>query len=536
MSKSNVIKQGAILAGASVIVRIIGFLYRIPLTHMIGDEGMAIYAVGFNIYTLFLIISSQGLPVAIAKLVSEEMGQRRFYSAHKIFVKTLQLSIVIGLLSSSILFFSATFIEGIINVPESRYPIRVLAPSVFIVCIMAVFRGYFQGMNNTIPTAISQIFEQVINAIVSVWFAYLLVNSNNDKISKNGLGAMGGTFGTLFGAIAGLIVLISIYFLLKDGIFYRINRSSKYRYRTKKIYISVTKTSIPILIGVGIFSITGIIDSMMIMDRLVTGVGFSKDESLALLGQYSGKYIVISSLPISISSSFVTAGIPTIANLNKNKNYNDLKKKVNSIIRISMLLCIPSTFGIAVLSDKILLLLYPSHSAGGLLLRYGSLSIIFIGLTQVLTGVLQGLGYAKIPVKNAFIACIIKIPLNYILVGNEYLNIYGAVLSTTIVYIITSFLNYRNIKHKYKVKFDFSGAIIKPTIASVIMSVSTYLSYSLVILLFNNNAIGVLVSLAISVFVYILSLVLIKGLKEEDLISLPKGYKLLNFLKSKNLI
>ncbi len=534
--KNNFIRQGSILALASLIVRFIGFLYRIPLTRMIGDEGMAIYSAGFNIYMLFLIISSQSLPASISKLVSEEIGQGKYYSAHKIFKKTMILSIVIGLISSTVLFFSATFIENIYNIAESRYTIRVLAPTVFIVSIMAVIRGYFQGMQNTVPTAISQIFEQIINAIISVYFAYLLINSNIKGITKTTLGAMGGTSGTLLGAIVGLIVLIIIYFLVRDRIFSKIDKSGNEAYDTKTIYKKILMTAVPIVAGTAIFSITNIIDTSMISSRLINGAGFSQQRATILYGQYSAKYTLLANLPVSVATAFATAGIPVIANLRKKRDFKQLNDKINSMLRIVMILCIPASFGMAILSDGILQLLYGSESDGGMLLTVGSLSIIFIGLTQVLTGILQGLSHANVPVRNAFIACVIKIPLNFVLIGMHYFNIYGAIISTTIVYMITTFLNYKNIKHRFRVSFDLKGIILKPAMASVVMGFLTYFTYEGVFALANNNMLSVIISIIVSVIAYLVALILIKGLKEEDLRALPKGYKLYNFLDSKDLI
>ncbi len=537
MSKNeSLVRQGTILALASLIVRFIGFLYRIPLTEMIGDEGIAIYSASFNIYTLFLIISSQGLPTAVAKLVSEQIENDNYYNAHKIFKRTMYLAIILGLISSSVLFFGAVSIENIINTYDSRYSIRVLAPAVFIVAIMAVFRGYFQGMKNTVPTAISQIFEQIINAIISIYFAYLLVQSTSVNISVAGRGAMGGTFGTLFGALAGLIALITIYLLSRPKIKKNITDNNKEAYTTKYIFKSVLQTAVPIIIGTAIFSITNIIDNMMIMERLVTGAGFEIQEATVLYGQYSGKYTVISNLPISIATSFAIVGVPFVASLNRKGDKQALNDKINSIIRIAMILCIPASFGIAVLSDNLLTLLYPTYSDGGMLLRIGSMSIIFIAFTQILTGVLQGLGQAHIPVKSAFIACLIKIPLNYVLIGIPFLNIYGAIISTTVIYMITTIINYMYIKNNCDMKLDVNGALFKPVASSAIMAVITYFSYKFTFIMFSSNFISIMISLAISVAVYFITLILIKGVNEEDLLSLPKGYKLLKILKSKNLI
>lgn len=537
MSKNNnLIRQGAILAIASLVVRFVGFLYRIPLTQMIGDEGIAIYSISFNIYTVFLVISSQGLPIAISKLVSEENENRRYHNSHKIFVKTMQFSVVISLICCAILFFGATFIENFYEIKESRYAIKVLAPTVLVVGIMAVFRGYFQGMNNTIPTALSQIFEQIINAFISIYFAYLLMNIDSSSISKAALGAMGGTFGTLFGAITGLVVLVLIYFLLKPEIFKKINKNSKEEWETKELYEKVLKTSIPIILGTLVFSITNIIDGKMIMERLINGVGMVEKEATILYGQYSGKYTVISNLPVSIATAFATAGVPVVASLRKKRDFRELSDKINSMVRISMLFCIPACFGIAVLSDQLLLFLYNSENGGAMILRTGSLSIIFIALTQIFTGILQGIGRADIAVKSALIACIIKIPVNFLLIGTKFFNIYGAIISTTIVYMITAILNYNNIKHRCRLKFDFKGAIIKPTFASIIMSLVTFFVYKIIFVATNSNSLGVIISLILSVFAYFGVLIISRGLVEEDLRAIPKGYKLVNILKSKNLL
>ncbi len=534
--KNNFIRQGSILALASIIVRFIGFLYRIPLTRMIGDEGMAIYSASFNIYMLFLIISSQSLPASISKLVSEEMGDGKYYSAHKIFKKTMLLTIIVGLISSIVLFFGASIIENIYNIPETKYAIRVLAPTVFIVGIMAVIRGYFQGMQNTIPTAISQVFEQIVNAIISVFFAYLLVNSGIEGISKSALGAIGGTSGTLFGAIVGLIVLTIIYFLVRDRIFNKINKGVKESYDTKVIYKKILITAVPIILGTAIFSVTNIIDTAMISKRLVEGAGLTQKNANILYGQYSGKYTLLANLPVSVATAFAAAGIPVIAGLKKSRNFKQLNEKINSMLRIVMILCIPASVGLAVLANGILQLLYGTENGGSELLRYGSLSIVFIGLTQMLTGILQGLSRANVPVRNALIACVIKIPLNFFLIGNAYINIYGAIISTTITYILTTFLNYKNIKHRFRIEFDFKGIIFKPTFASIVMGILTYYSYKITFLLSSSNMISIITSLIISIIAYGITLILIKGLKEEDLRALPKGYKLYNFLENKNLI
>ena len=205
LSKAKFIKQAAILAVASLLVRLLGFLYRLPLTDMLGDEGNGIYSAGFYLYNFFLVMSSAGLPAAISKIVSEKVALKEYRNVKKTFKMSLILSSTVGLISSIIMFVSARFFCNIIGSPNSYYTILTLSPTVFIVSAMSVFRGYFQGLGTTVPTAISQVIEQIFNAVFSIYLAYLLVGISLP------LGAAGGTAGTGIGALAGLIYILMVF-------------------------------------------------------------------------------------------------------------------------------------------------------------------------------------------------------------------------------------------------------------------------------------------------------------------------------------
>ncbi len=507
--KISFVKQAAILAIAGILVRLLGFLYRLPLTELLGDEGNGIYSAGFYLYIFFLVMSSAGLPAAISKIVSEKYSLGEYKNVKKVFKVSLIIASFGGAFFSVIMFFSAKWFCDLIGSPQSYYAILTLSPTVFIVSVISVFRGYFQGIGTTVPTAISQIIEQIFNAVFSIYLAYVLVGIGIE------FGAAGGTAGTGIGAFAGLIY-ISILFL-----------------RRKK---DINKIAIPIIAGTAIFSMTNLIDMQMVNRRLAFSGAFSESEITALYGQLTGKYVTITTLPVSISTALATAVIPSIASSVIKKDKKGVKEKISTTLRLTMIISIPAAIGIGVLSNEILKLLFPSYSDGGNLLRWGSISIIFLALYQILTGILQGLGKMKAPAKNALIGSLIKIPINYILIAIPFINVVGAVISTTFCYIVASILNLKELKKCTNVLIDYKSIFLKPIIASLIMGIVCYFSNKFLYNLTQNNSISTLISIIIGILTYLVALALIKGFKREDLKLMPMGNIIIKILDKVNLI
>nr|WP_317357100.1 polysaccharide biosynthesis protein [uncultured Tyzzerella sp.] len=532
MSKTKFIKHAAILAVASLLVRLLGFLYRLPLTNMLGDEGNGIYSAGFYLYNFFLVMSSAGLPAAISKIVSEKIALEEYRNVKKTFKIALILSGGVGLIFSIIMFVSAKGFSKIIGSPDSYYTILTLSPTVFIVSIMSVFRGYFQGLGTTVPTALSQVIEQIFNAIFSIYLAYLLVGISLP------LGAAGGTMGTGIGALAGLIYIFIIYINRKTYINRKLSkRTHKYRIETnKEIAIKIIKTAAPIIAGTAIFSMTNLIDMQMVNSRLLASNAFTEKEVTSLYGQLTGKYVTLTTLPVSISTALATAVLPSIASSMIQKDIKTVRKKIDVSLRLTMIISIPAAIGMGVLSDEILLLLFPNYSEGGSLLKWGALSIIFLALCQIITGILQGIGKMTIPAKNAFIGSLIKIPINYFLIAIPSINVIGAIISTTVCYIIASILNFMELKKFTKIKPDYKGILVKPTIASIVMGVACYFSYKGLFYISQSNTISTLISIFVSVIVYLVSLAFIGGFKREDLSLLPMGRKIIYILERFKLI
>ena len=535
--KGSFVKQAAILATAGILVRFLGFVYRVPLTNMIGDQGNGIYSAGYYIYTFLLILSSAGLPAAISKMVSERIAIKEYRNAHRVFQSALIVSGSLGLLFAILLGVFARQIATFANAPESYYCIVTLSPTIFIVAIMSAFRGYFQGMNTMIPTAISQIVEQIVNAFFSVYLAYIFLSFGVSAGEKNiPMGAAGGTAGTGIGAAAGLLVVIFSYFLIRPTIKKKVKRCHQ---TTEESRLDTAKqlfaTAWPIIAGTAVFSITNLIDMNMVT-RILENTGFSHNEALDLYGQLSGKYVTLTTLPVSISTALATAALPSIAASVKLRDLKQVRRKMNLTFRISMIISVPAAVGIGVLGEPIIHLLFPKAMAGGALLTVGAISILFLALCQTATGILQGIGHIKVPVIGAILGAIVKVILNYLLIGIPELNVLGAVLSTTGCYLVAAVFDVIMLSRISGIKFDMMGTLLKPVAGATAMGVTALAVYHVIIMAYPSNALATIVAILFAMGIYGMVMLLIGGITEEDLMSLPMGKKIVGSLRRLRLV
>lgn len=524
--KGSFIIQASVLAAASLIVRFIGFLYRLPLTALIGDRGNAIYSAGYYIYTFLLILSSAGLPAAISRLVSTRIAKGEYRNAQKIFRVSMIFAGAAGAIGMLVLFFFAEPIAKMVDSPNSVYCLQTLAPTLLIVGVMSVYRGYLQGMNIMTPTAVSQIFEQVFNAVFSVYLAWVLVKKSIP------LGAAGGTAGTGIGALAGLIVVMIFYNRMKPEIRHnmRIEEKGIYHETTGEAFKNLVVTAFPIIAGTAVFSMTNLIDMKMVMSGLMSSGAFTEAEAEVLYGQLSGKYVTLTTFPVSISSAMATAAIPNIAMAVTVGNKKEVKRKINTALKLAMIISIPAAVGIGVLGDQILRMLFPSYPEGGVLLKVGAISIAFLSFCQIVTGVLQGIGKIQVPVIGALLGAVVKIALNWILIRIPSINVVGAVISTDVCYLVASIFNVIMLMRYTKTRVNFSGVLIKPTIGSIIMGIGCVLGYKVISLVFGNT-ISTLLTIIVAVIIYLLVMIFIRGITEEDLLSIPKGRMLVRVFK-----
>ena len=527
------VKQAAILAAAGLLVRFLGFVYRFPLTNMIGDTGNAIYAGGYYIYTFLLILSSAGLPAAISKMVSERLALRQYRNAHRVFQAALATSTTLGVIFAVLMGVFARQLAALIDIPDSYYSLLTLCPTLVIVAIMSVFRGYFQGMRTMVPTAISQVIEQIFNAFFSVYLAWLLLYKNvPEGQTKNiPLAAAGGTMGTGIGALAGLLVVLFAYFLIRPHLMRRMRRCPQpYEEGRRELIGRVLQTAWPIIAGTAVFSITNLIDMGMVV-KILQQTGFTEEAAQALYGQLSGKFVTLTTLPVSISTAVATAALPSIAVSVKLRERKQVRRKMNLTYHVSMIISVPAAVGISALGPQILLMLFPNASDGGMLLTVGGIAVIFLALCQTATGILQGIGHIKVPVVGAILGAITKVVLNLLLIRIPSVNVLGAVLSTTGCYLVAGAFDVMMLSRLPGTRFDFVGNFLKPVLCSAVMAGGALGSYHLLFKLLSNNTAATLLAICIAIIIYGLTMLLSKGITEEDLQTMPGGGKMIRGLQ-----
>ena len=484
---SGFLKQGSILAVASILVRLIGMIYRIPMANIIGDEGNGVYSAAFEIYNILLIISSYGMPMAVSKMVSAKISQKRYKSAYKIFRCSMTVSICTGGIAALFVYFGADWIEAKFFSKYSgiAVPLRVLAPTIFIVAVMGVFRGLFQGHRTMLPTAISQIFEQGVNAFVSVGAAYFFMRAHSASPKLPAWGAAGGTLGTCIGAVTALIILLFIYMMYRPVMRKQAKRD---RVTTGESLVQTYKiifvTVVPIILSQTVYQLSGIID-VTIFNNVMGTLGYSDKVVKTLQGIYSTKYRLLVSVPIAVSTAIASSMIPNLVSSVVAGDMADARKKTDMAIKFNMIIAFPSAMGLAVLARPIITLLFPSSdiNTGSMMMLIGSSCVIFYALSTVTSGVLQSIDKMGLPVIHSLVSLIIHIVFVYVLLRWTSLGVYALVLGNVTYPLVVCFLNGRSVAKYMKYKQETTRTFCVPLLASFVMGIATYAVYKVFVIL-----------------------------------------------------
>lgn len=527
---SNFIVQGGILAVAGVISRFIGLIYRVPMQRSIGDAGMGYYSAAFQIYSIMLLISSYSLPVAVSKLVAGNIGRGQFRNAKRIFKCSLLFACITGGATCFFVFFGADFLAGtLMNLPKSAIALRVLAPTLLVVAIMGVIRGYFQGMGTMMPTATSQLIEQIINAIVSVAAAMYLFDYGTkvsmvlrDEEYASAYGAAGGTMGTSAGAFAGLLVLVLIYCLKKRAFNYDVRHdTNKVTESTARVFIALVLTVLPVILSTTIYNISDTLDQGIfnyVMD--IKGMGDIKAE---YWGVYSTKYKVLTNVPVALASAVCSSMMPSLTACMGSGDTKLAKRKISLAMRFTMILAIPCAVGLAVLGKPIIAMLFKGEvEIPAMLLKIGSVAVIFYSMSTLSNGVLQGIDKLNVPVRNAAIALVLHLVILYVALDKMDLGLYGVVIACVSFAFIMCVLNWLSIKRYLHYKQEIVRTFIIPLIASGVMGgvcygANYFISKSLGLML------SVVISIGIGVVVYFVLLIKLGGVREKEIRSFPGG-------------
>lgn len=533
--KKSLFVQGTILAMAGIITKIIGFVYRIPMANILGDQGNGIYSVAFGIYNIALTLSSYSLPQAVSKLVAEKIALKEYKNKMRIFSHALIFAVIAGMAAFALLWFGAGFLEGLYAREGLARPLKVLAPTAFIVAVLGVFRGFYQGHGSMTPTAISQILEQIVNAIVSIVAAYGLTRMYADTGDVHSWAAAGGTMGTLCGAFTALLFFFILTVMQRKNIRRGLEGGLDKKDANSIIYKAIFLTVIPIILSQTIYQIGNTIDDLM-FSNIMASKGLSDAVVGSLQGVFNTQYIQLVNLPVAVATAMAASTLPAVSAAYIVGNIGEANSKINSIVKFNMAIAIPSAVGLAVLGLPIVTVLFPRlvdyRAMSAMLMATGSSAVVFYALSTITTSILQGSSHMRVPVIHSGISLVIHIALIYILLEFTGLGVYGLIIGNVTFPFIVCTLNMRSITKVTGHKWDWMKTFVRPAIASAVMGAVTWGIYALLNMLLGGNVvIPLLVSIIAAVAVYGFMIIRMHCFTKEELLQFPLGGRIVRIAR-----
>lgn len=530
--------QGTILAVASILTRIMGIAFRIPLTRIIGDEGIGAYSNAYEIYNMALLLSTYSIPIAVSKLVSARESQKEYINSYRVLQTAMVFATVTGAVAALITFFGADFFAvSLFKSESSAIPLKYLAPTIFVFAIMGVLRGFFQGKNTMLPTAISQLLEQLFHVIVGIVAAIFFMKWYEDSEFQVAYGAAGGTFGTLVGAVVSLVFLGVIFFMYYPMLKRRFRKDSGAPIESYQMLLKlVLLTIFPIILNQTLYSVSGTLDSVL-LNSVLDSKGIAEETRLVLWGRYSSKYRLLANLPLSIASAIGVAVVPNIVRAYTERNQRLLYEKTSQAVKFNMMIAIPCAFGLAVLAKPIMFLLFNDTTEMTVnLMQYGAAAIILYAYSTTTSNVLQGLNMMRYPVIHAGVGIVIYVIIDYILLSFFDWSVYALIVGHTVFPLIVSILNWLRIQMETGYRQECLRTFIMPMVCSAIMAVISYFAYLGLYTVTNSVLISLILAIVIAVVVYFVLMIVTKTLNKKELYDLPMGGRIVRLAKKIRLL
>ena len=540
--KQNFIHGAAILTVGVIIMKLLGFIYKIPLGNILGDEGYSMFTSAYSIYFIFFTLATAGLPVALSRLIAEADANGRAKQEEKTFRVALATFAVIGTIFALILFLfpewlAAKYLEN----PDAALSIKAMAPSILLVCLVSAYRGYCQGNGNMIPTTVDEVLEVLFKVISGLILASCLLRAGYGKP----VGSAGAILGVSIGSVISLLYMI---------IYKRRHYSELSAPYTSgihdpndtpdddevvdsawKIVKDILSIGIPIAFGACIMAILNSVDSKLCMNRLQSAAGFSYYQAKVLYGVY-GKAQTLFNLPAAFITPLTIAIVPEISGAIA-KGANAAARKTSAdAMRISAVISLPMGVGLTVLAYPIMNVLYPNSNAAGpgLLAIMGAASF-FVCTVLMENAILQASGHEKLTMVTMISGGLVKIVVNWFLVAQRSINIYGAPVGTLVSYVVMALMNYIFICVSLKHRPKLFGIFARPLAASVLMGAAAWAIYGLCArfigaVSWSRIALCMLAAIAVAVIVYLVSTIALRSITKEDMKLIPGGEKIANFL------
>lgn len=521
MKKQSTTKGFAILSAAGMATKVLSVLYLPFLMKILNDQGWGIYTTSYQFFLFIYVITNSGMPIAISKLISEQIAVKNYKDANKAFKVARTLMIGIGIILTLVLMALAYPIARLNHHPEMAIPIIALAPTIFFTALESSYRGYFQGRGNMVPSAFSQVIEQLGNIIFTLLLAAVL--------SRYGVVAAcaGGTMGTWIGAIFSLIYLMNYYRRHKAFKVQKLeNEPEPIRHTSKQLARKVIYYALPITICVGLQFGGDLIDVFNTYGRLAA-IGFSGSMQTILYG-YLSKYKQLIGVPIAIITALSATILPVISGAAALKNKEEVENGINYALKLCFLISIPSAIGLAVIASPIYKTVFPSHTGGTEIMVYGAVVLVVQSIVLIETTILQSIGKMYLATAYLLIGIAAKIIVNYNLIAIRNINIVGAVIGSFVGFTIPLICNAVLIQKTLNIRIKFEYAV-KPIISAIFMGLAVYIVYCdlnfLIGIVYNgyfNNALSTLIAVLAGILTYLYMLILTGALRKEDFQYLPQ--------------
>ena len=504
----QIISGVLILTISNLLVKVIGLMFKIPITNIIGDEGMGYFNAAYRIYTWFYMVSTAGLPVALSIMISGSRTKGNANEVKKIYSITMILFIIIGVIGTAVMIIGSRFFAVLIGSEAIYMCITAIAPALFFICVSSAIRGFFQGYQNMFPTAVSQILEAVGKLSLGIILAYYAINRGYSVPLISAYAISGLTIGTA----AGMLFLLIAKALNRDE-----SCANNQNVQSNKSLIhTLLKLAVPITISASVMSLTDLIDVMIIM-RQLRNIGFSEETAVAIYGNYTSLAVPMFNLPPVLIYPISYSIIPLISSAIAADNKTRAVSVINSAFKITVVISVPTALGMSVLAKPILNIFYKSASVdmAAPLLSILSLSVFFIGILAISNAVLQAYRLERKPIISMLFGAVVKLISSTLLIGIPSVGIYGAPIGTFLCYLTITLINlYFITKH---IQFDMN-IFMKPITASVVCIAAAILVYAVV-----NS---VIFAIGIAGIVYVIILILIKGIGKDDIFILRSARKI----------
>lgn len=520
-----------ILSISNLIIKIIGVTLKIPLHGLLGDDGMGYYSAAYEIYVWFYMISTAGLPVAVSIMIAESRAKGNFKEVKKIFAIVLKIFILVGAVGTLVMVFGARiFANELYKLPLTYLSIVAIAPTLFFICISSAIRGFYQGYQNMLPTAISQLIEAVGKLTIGILFALYAIKNGYEKHEVAAFTILGLTIGVFLGMLYLVISKAVFKPELYDAEYVKPDGYTCSVRSTGSLVKSLILIAIPITLSSSVMSFTSMIDGMVISSRLQE-IGYTADSVATVYGNYKTLAVSMFNFPPALIYPISYSIVPLISSAIALNDMDRVKSVMNSTFKVVSLIALPCSFGLAVLSEPILSLLFNKSSAemAAPYLSALSCSLLFLGMVTVSNAMLQAYKLERKPIISMAVGCIAKIIISYVLVGTKGVELYGAPIGTFVCYFVILVINLFYMFKNIGLVPNFVKIFVKPLIASAICGAAAIGSYNIINSFMSGKIVTVL-AICFAALVYLISIFLIRAVDENDIKMLPKGNKIYSLL------